>query len=84
MNEGLPVCLASDYNPGSFHRNMNLVLLACIQMKMNPEEHNAATINGAYAMGISKSEGSIAKVKKEMFSSQNKYHPMHSYHITWT
>ena len=45
---------------------MNFVLsLACIQMKMNPEEAiNAATINGAYAMGISKSEGSIAKGKK--------------------
>ena len=67
MNEGLPVCLASDYNPGSTPSgNMNLVLsLACIQMKMNPEEAiNAATINGAYAMGISKSEGSIAKGKK--------------------
>ena len=67
MNEGLPVCLASDFNPGSTPSgNMNFVLsLACIQMKMNPEEAiNAATINGAYAMGISKSEGSIAKGKK--------------------
>ena len=67
MSEGLPVCLASDYNPGSTPSgNMNFVLsLACIQMKMNPEEAiNAATINGAYAMGISKSEGSIAKGKK--------------------
>ena len=50
---------------------------------MNPEEAiNAATINGAYAMGISKSEEVLLKVKKEMFSSQNKYHPTHSYHIT--
>ena len=67
MSEGLPVCLASDYNPGSSPSgNMNFVIsLACIQMKMNPEEAiNAATINGAYAMGISKSEGSIAKGKK--------------------
>ncbi len=67
MNEGLPVCLASDYNPGSTPSgNMNFVVsLACIQMKMNPEEAiNAATINGAYAMGISQSEGSIAKGKK--------------------
>ena len=67
MSEGLPVCLASDYNPGSTPSgNMNFVLsLACIQMKMNPEEAiNAATINGAYAMGISQSEGSIAKGKK--------------------
>ena len=67
MSEGLPVCLASDYNPGSTPSgNMNFVLsLACIKMKMNPEEAiNAATINGAYAMGISNSEGSIAKGKK--------------------
>ena len=67
MSEGLPVCLASDFNPGSTPSgNMNFVVsLACIQMKMNPEEAiNAATINGAYAMGISKSEGSIAKGKK--------------------
>lgn len=67
INEGLPVCLASDYNPGSTPSgNMNFVVsLACIQMKMNPEEAiNAATINGAYAMGISQSEGSIAKGKK--------------------
>lgn len=67
MDEGLPVCLATDYNPGSTPSgNMNFVVsLACIQMNMNPEEAiNAATINGAYAMGISKSEGSIAKGKK--------------------
>ena len=67
INEGLPVCLASDFNPGSTPSgNMNFVVsLACIKMKMNPEEAiNAATINGAYAMGISKSEGSIAKGKK--------------------
>lgn len=70
INKGLPVCLASDYNPGSTPSgNMNFVIsLACIQMKMNPEEAiNAATINGAYAMGISKSEGSIAKGKKGNF-----------------
>ena len=67
IDYGLPVCLASDYNPGSTPSgNMNFVIsLACIQMKMNPEEAiNAATINGAYAMGISQSEGSIAKGKK--------------------
>ena len=67
MDQGLPVCLATDYNPGSTPSgNMNFVVsLACIQMNMNPEEAiNAATINGAYAMGISKSEGSIAKGKK--------------------
>ena len=67
IDQGLPVCLASDYNPGSTPSgNMNFVVsLACIQMNMNPEEAiNAATINGAYAMGISKTEGSIAKGKK--------------------
>ena len=67
MDQGLPICLATDYNPGSTPSgNMNFVVsLACIQMNMNPEEAiNAATINGAYAMGISKTEGSIAKGKK--------------------
>ena len=67
IDYGLPVCLASDYNPGSTPSgNMNFVVsLACIQMKMNPEEAiNAATINGAYALGISQTEGSIAKGKK--------------------
>jgi len=67
MDQGLPICLATDYNPGSTPSgNMNFVVsLACIQMNMNPEEViNAATINGAYAMGISKTEGSIAKGKK--------------------
>tara|TARA_B100000795_G_scaffold223635_1_gene178874 strand:+ start:2426 stop:3676 length:1251 start_codon:yes stop_codon:yes gene_type:complete len=67
IDQGLPVCLATDYNPGSTPSgNMNFVVsLACIHMNMNPEEAiNAATINGAYAMGISKTEGSIAKGKK--------------------
>ena len=67
IDQGLPICLATDYNPGSTPSgNMNFVVsLACIQMNMNPEEAiNAATINGAYAMGISKTEGSIAKGKK--------------------
>lgn len=67
IDQGLPVCLATDYNPGSTPSgNMNFVVsLACIHMNMNPEEAiNAATINGAYAMGITKSEGSIAKGKK--------------------
>ena len=67
IDQGLPICLATDYNPGSTPSgNMNFVVsLACIHMNMNPEEAiNAATINGAYAMGISKTEGSIAKGKK--------------------
>jgi imidazolonepropionase len=64
---GLPLALASDFNPGTTPSgNMNFVLAtACIKMKMTPEEAiNAATINGAYAMGISKTNGSITKGKK--------------------
>lgn len=59
---GLPIALATDYNPGSTPSgNMNFVVAtACIKMKMTPEEAiNAATINGAYAMGISETHGSI-------------------------
>jgi imidazolonepropionase len=67
MNAGLPIALASDFNPGtSPSGNMNFVVAtACIKMKMTPEEAiNAATINGAYAMGISNTHGSITKGKK--------------------
>lgn len=64
---GLPLALATDYNPGSTPSgNMNFVVAtACIKMKMTPEEAiNAATLNGAYAMGISNTHGSITKGKK--------------------
>ena len=64
---GLPLALASDFNPGtSPSGNMNFVIAtACIKMKMTPEEAiNAATINGAYAMGISATHGSITVGKK--------------------
>lgn len=64
---GLPLALATDYNPGTTPSgNMNLVVAtACIKMKMTPEEAiNAATINGAYAMGLSETHGSITKGKK--------------------
>ena len=64
---GLPIALASDFNPGtSPSGNMNFVIAtACIKMKMTPEEAiNAATINGAYAMGISATHGSITVGKK--------------------
>ncbi|MHA6280243.1 imidazolonepropionase [Salinimicrobium sp. CAU 1759] len=66
IDAGLPLALATDYNPGSTpNGNMNLVIsLACIKMKMNPEEAiNAATINAAYAMGILDTHGSITKGK---------------------
>jgi len=67
IDSGLPLALATDYNPGSAPSgNMNFVVsAACIKMKMTPEEAiNAATINGAYAMGIGESHGSITKGKK--------------------
>lgn len=66
INAGLPVALASDYNPGSSPSgNMKLIMsLGCIRLKMLPEEViNAVTINSAYAMGISETHGSIAKGK---------------------
>ena len=66
MQAGLPIALASDYNPGSTPSgNMNFVVsLACIKMKMTPEEAiNAATINAAYALGLSDSHGSITRGK---------------------
>ncbi|WP_028891097.1 imidazolonepropionase [Tenacibaculum sp. 47A_GOM-205m] len=67
INAGLPLALATDYNPGSTPSgNMNFVVAtACIKMKMTPEEAiNAATINGAYAMNLSEEVGSITKGKK--------------------
>jgi imidazolonepropionase len=62
MDSGLPLALASDYNPGSTPSgNMPFVIsLGCIKMKMTPEEAiNAATLNTAYAMGLQKDLGSI-------------------------
>ncbi len=67
IDAGCAVALASDFNPGSSPGyNMNFVVaLSCIQMKMLPEEAiNAATINGAFAMGIGTEAGSIAVGKK--------------------
>lgn len=67
IDNGLPLCLATDFNPGSTPSgNMPFVLsLACINMKLTPEEViNAATINGAYAMDLAKTHGSITVGKK--------------------
>ncbi|HNF50053.1 MAG TPA: amidohydrolase family protein, partial [Chitinophagales bacterium] len=61
------IALASDFNPGSSPSgNMNFIIaLACIQMKMLPEEAiNAATLNAAYAMEIQDIMGSVSKGKK--------------------
>jgi len=63
IDAGLPVALASDFNPGSSPSgNMQLVIsMGCIQYKMTPEEAiHATTINSAYAMGVSEELGSIA------------------------
>ncbi|MEZ5106128.1 MAG: imidazolonepropionase [Draconibacterium sp.] len=66
IDAGLPVALASDFNPGSSPSgNMSFIsALGCIKYKMLPEEViNATTLNSAYAMGISDSLGSISKGK---------------------
>lgn len=65
--EGLPLAIASDYNPGSSPSgNMPLMIsLACIRMKMTPEEAmNAATMNTAYALDLLQTHGSITKGKQ--------------------
>ena len=67
---GLPLALASDYNPGSSPSgNMNFVVAtACIKMKITPEEAiNGATLNGAFAMQITETHGSITVGKKANF-----------------
>jgi|ERR1035441_5607672 imidazolonepropionase len=66
IDAGLPIAIASDYNPGSSPSgNMNMMLsIACIQYKMTPEEAiNASTINTAYAMDLSHTHGSISRGK---------------------
>jgi imidazolonepropionase len=67
IEEGLPVALATDFNPGSsFTQNMNLILsIACTQMKMLPAETiNASTLNSAKAVGLENELGSIEPGKK--------------------
>ena len=67
IQAGLPVALASDYNPGSSPSgNMRFVMaLGCIRMRLTPEQSfNACTINSAYAMGVSDFLGSITRGKK--------------------
>ncbi|MFN3640610.1 MAG: amidohydrolase family protein, partial [Flavobacterium sp.] len=79
IEAGLPLALATDYNPGTTPSgNMNFVVsTACIKMKMTPEEAiNAATLNGAYAMGLEHQVGSITKGK---FANIILTKPLHSY-----
>ena len=67
IDAGLPVALASDFNPGSTPSgNLQFVIsLGCVKMKMTPEEAiNAVTINSAYAMGLSDTHGTISLGKK--------------------
>lgn len=67
INAGLPIALASDFNPGSSPSgNMQLILsMGCIMFRMLPVEAlNACTINGAYAMNLSEQLGSITRGKK--------------------
>ncbi len=67
MENGLPVTLASDFNPGTTPTgNLGVVWsLACAKMKMTPEEAlNALTVNAAYAMGLSETHGKIALGRK--------------------
>jgi len=66
IDRGMPLAIATDFNPGSTPSgNMNFVLsTACIKMRLTPEEAiNAATINGAYAMNLSGSLGSVTRGK---------------------
>lgn len=79
IENDLAVVLASDYNPGSTPSgNMNFVIsLACIKMKMTPEEAiNAATINAAFAMQVENQVGSITKGKLANLIITE---PIHSY-----
>jgi len=67
LNRNLPLALATDFNPGTTPSSNMLFLwsLACIKMRLTPEEAlSCITLNGAYAMGISKTHGSISRGKK--------------------
>ncbi len=75
IEAGLPLAMASDYNPGSSPSgNMKLVVsLGCIRLRLLPEEAiNAVTLNAAYAMGLSETHGSITVGKKaNLFITKN-------------
>jgi imidazolonepropionase len=70
IQAGLPLAIASDFNPGSSPSgNLNLMnAIACIQYGLTPEQTiNASTLNGAYAMGLINDYGSITIGKKANF-----------------
>lgn len=78
LEAGLPLAIASDYNPGTTPSgNMNFVVAtACIKMKLTPEEAiNAATFNAAFTLELEKEYGSITKGKKASFIITK---PLHS------
>jgi imidazolonepropionase len=80
VKNGLPIAIASDFNPGSSPSgNMNFVVsLACIKMKILPHQaFNAATINGAYAMDLSRNYGSLAKGKMANFIITKRISSLH-------
>jgi len=81
LNAGLPLVIASDYNPGTTPSgNMNFVVAtACIKMKLTPEEAvNAATLNAAYALELEKEYGSITKGKKASFFITKPIHSIYA------
>jgi imidazolonepropionase len=70
LDAGLPLALASDFNPGSSPSgNMKMIMsFGCVDLRMTPEEViNAVTINTAYAMGLQEEVGSICKGKRANF-----------------
>ena len=70
IDYGLPVAIATNYNPGSCPSGdmRYMMFLGALKMKMTPNELiNAATINGAYAMGLEETHGTIAVGKKANF-----------------
>ena len=77
IDAGLPLALASDYNPGSSPSgNMQLVLsMGSIKYKMLPEEAiNAVTLNSAYAMGLSQELGSITPKTANLIITRDTKH----------
>jgi imidazolonepropionase len=74
IEAGVPVALATDFNPGScFTLNMQLILsIACSQMRMTPAEAiTAATLNGAHALGLSERLGSLEEGKQADIALMN-------------